>query len=125
MTVLRRTVWLGTAAYWLLAFILTHTPVAIPMPAVQSDKTEHFIGYFLLGTMLYASARLAGWRHAVLGVLLIGMCYGALDEQTQKLVGRSCELADWFADCAGLAMAVTIGGLVTLWRERRALRASW
>jgi VanZ family protein len=125
MTWLRRTVWLATAAYWLLAFVLTHTPVAIPLPAVKSDKTEHFIGYALLGAMLYASLRLAGWRNAVLSVLVIGMCYGAADEQTQKLVGRSCELADWFADCAGLAFAASMGGLITLWRERRGTGRSW
>ena len=125
MTWLRRTIWIGTALYWLAAFVLTHTPVAIPMPAVKSDKTEHFIGYLVLGGMLYASLRVAGWRNAVLWVLVVGLCYGAVDEQTQKLVGRSCDLQDWYADAAGLSVAVALGGLLTLWREYRAPRASW
>ena len=122
---LRRAIWGGTAAYWLAMFLLTHTPVAIPMPVVQSDKTEHFIGYGVLGAMLYASLRIANWRNAMLAALVIGLCYGVFDEQTQKLVGRSCDLQDWFADAAGLCVAVVIGGLITLWRERRAARASW
>jgi VanZ family protein len=122
---LRRAIWIGTALYWLAAFILTHTPSAIPLPGVQSDKTGHLIGYFVLGTFLYASLRAAGWRHAVLWVLVIGMIYGAIDEQSQRLVNRSCELQDWCADAAGLALAAAAAGLVTLWRERRSNRASW
>ena len=125
ITWLRRTIWLGTAVYWLGLFILTHTPVALPVVVVSSDKTAHFIGYAVLGVALHASLRLAGRRDPTLAVLLIGMIYGALDEWLQIPVGRSCELNDWFADAAGIAAAVTACALLAHWRDARAERSSW
>jgi hypothetical protein len=39
--------------------------------------------------------------------------------------GRSCELLDFFADAAGVAVAVTLCAIITRWRDRRAERTSW
>ena len=122
---LRRIILIGTAVYWLGLFALTHTPVTLPAIVVSHDKTGHFIGYAILGAALYMTLRVAGWRDATLGVLVIGLAYGAIDEWLQIPVGRSCELNDWFADAAGTACAAAVGGLVTRWREQRAARASW
>jgi VanZ family protein len=52
-------------------------------------------------------------------VLLILALYGAFDEQTQKLVGRHCDLRDWFADMAGAALAV---GLMMILRRIKPFR---
>ena len=124
-TWLRRAIWLATAAFWAGLCVLTHTPVALPTVIVRSDKTGHFIGYLVLATALFASLRLAGRREPMLAVLAIGLAYGVLDELLQIPVGRSCELNDWFADAAGVAVAVTLGGFVTRWRDRPAARSSW
>ena len=121
-----RVIWVGTAVLWLGLFVLTHTPVAIPVIVVSSDKTGHFLGYLALGGALFASLRVAGHRDPTLAVLVIGLAYGVLDELLQIPVGRSCELNDWFADAAGLAVAVTVGGFLNRWHERRrAARSSW
>ena len=122
---LRRTILLGTAAYSLGLFILTHTPVALPIIIVSSDKSAHFIGYGVLAAALFASLRVRGMRDPMLVLLVIGLAYGAIDEWLQIPVGRSCELADWFADAAGIATAVTVCALIALWRDRRAARSSW
>jgi VanZ family protein len=122
---LRRTIWLSTAAYWLGLFILTHLPEPPRLIIVNSDKSAHFTGYLALGVALFASLRIAGWRDPILLVLTIGLAYGAIDEWLQIPVGRSCELNDWFADAAGIAVAATVCTLLTRWRDRRGERASW
>jgi VanZ family protein len=122
---LRHAILIATAAYWLGLFILTHTPVALPVILVGTDKSAHFYGYALLGVALFASLRVLGRRDPALTVLMIGLAYGAIDEWLQIPVGRSCELNDWFADAAGVAAAVTVCALITRWRDRRAERASW
>ena len=122
---LPRAIWGATAAYWLGLFILTHTPVMLPIIIVSSDKSAHFIGYAILGSALFASLRVANWRDPMLLVLVIGLAYGAIDEWLQIPVGRSCELNDWFADAAGIAVAVTVCTLIARWRDQRAERSSW
>jgi VanZ family protein len=125
MTWLRRLIWGATALLWVGLFTLTHMRIPLKPIVVSDDKTGHFLGYLALGFALFASLRVAGRRDPMLAVLIIGMAYGALDEQTQKLVGRTCDLNDWFADAAGIALAVTIATLITRWRDRRAERSTW
>ena len=122
---LRRTIWLGTAAYWLGLFILTHLPEPPRLIIVSTDKSAHFFGYLALGTAIFASLRVAGRRDPILLVLIIGLAYGAIDEWLQIPVGRSCELNDWFADAAGIAVAVTLYALLARWRDQRSTRSSW
>ena len=122
---LPRAIWLGTAAYWLGLFILTHLPQPPPLIIVSTDKSAHFLGYLALGIAIFASLRVAGPRDPMLVVLIVGLAYGAIDEWLQIPVGRSCELNDWFADAAGIAIAATACTLLARWRDRRAERASW
>jgi VanZ family protein len=122
---LLRAIWLGTAAYWLGLFILTHLPEPPPLIIVKTDKSAHFLGYLALGTAIFACLRIAGRRDPMLMVLMIGLAYGAIDEWLQIPVGRSCELNDWFADAAGIALAATLCTLFTRWRDRRMERSSW
>ena len=125
-TWLRRAIWLGTAGYWIGLFILTHTPTALPLVVIKSDKTGHFLGHGLLAAAIFASLRVAGRRDPVLAVLVIGMIFGAVDEWLQiPIPGRSCELLDWFADVAGVAVAATAGAIITRWHDARKERSSW
>lgn len=112
----RRILMSGMAGYWLALFVLTHTPAPrVPKVGVD-DKLAHFLAYFLLGVLVYATvwATRPHARTAGLWVIAIGMCYGAIDEWTQILVGRDCELMDWAADMGGMISAVLVMTLVRL-----------
>ncbi len=98
-----------TLAYWVLLAVLTHLPKPPGVPG-PGDKTQHFLAYFVLSGLLYATLWAAGsgaWRAAGV-VVLASLAFGATDEITQPWVGRFCELADWLADAAGTLAAVAI-----------------
>jgi len=108
MRITRSGLWLITSAYWLLLATATHLPPA-KLPATHvSDKLEHFAAYFVLTVLVYASLRkMRNWAGSALVIaLVIALIYGAIDEQTQKLVGRDCSLRDWIADAGGAVAAV-------------------
>jgi VanZ family protein len=51
------------------------------------------------------------------------LVYGLIDEITQPLTGRSCDIYDWLADLAGAGMAVgLLSGVKWLWRSRPGVR---
>lgn len=119
---LRWGVWSMTAAYALLAFVLTHLPPSELPKTRVSDKLAHFVAYFILTSLLYISLWVA--RRALVWTIvltmLIALVYGAFDELTQPLVGRFCSLHDWLADAAGAASATIVMTLVSLpWRLRK------
>jgi VanZ family protein len=99
--------------YWMVAFIGTHIPIPPGVIPRGGDKVLHFLGYSVLGGLLMALRASIGpfhWR-SVAGRAGFLAAYGAFDEVTQKLVGRSADVADWCADvlgaCFGL-MAVVL-----------------
>jgi len=102
-----------TVLYWIFAFTMTHIPSRTVPHVNISDKIEHYLGYGFLAGALFVSLHLSGKRDVGIKVLMILMAYGAIDEWTQALpfINRSCEFADWCADCAGIATAV---GTLTL-----------
>jgi hypothetical protein len=81
-----------------------------------SDKVIHAAAYFLLGGLLWLTLRAFGARlgRRAAAVLLVAACWGAIDELTQPLVGRSPELLDWAADVAGAVAAVCLCTAVAL-----------
>jgi VanZ family protein len=83
--------------------------VRLPRAPV-TDKTAHFIAYFVLGCLLGAAMWISNpdRRGIALWVLAICAAYGAIDEVTQDWVGRYCELADWFADIIGAGCAAAV-----------------
>ncbi|HYO11506.1 MAG TPA: VanZ family protein [Tepidisphaeraceae bacterium] len=108
---LARACWVLVLLYWAAMFGLTHLPTPRLPYVPVTDKTAHFVAYFLLGAGLYTAVYLRGQRGAgdvAVVVLTTLIAYGAVDEWTQLLVNRSCERADWFADVAGAATAVAI-----------------
>lgn len=100
--------WIVTIGFWIAIFVATHIP-ANRLPDVHvSDKTAHFVAYFILAALMYISTRLTNPTRTWLGatVIAIAMIYGAIDELLQPLVGRHGDLDDWLYDVAGATTAV-------------------
>ena len=106
-----RIAWVVTIVYWCGLFALTHIPAPKLPIHPRNDKAIHFAAYGGLATALFLSMRFASSKppaKVAVTVLAILLAYGAIDEWTQLLVNRSCEMADWHADAAGAAVAVTL-----------------
>src|SRR5215813_1509259 len=103
-----------TIVYWAALFAATHLPAYKIPPVPVTDKTVHTVSYGLLAIALMVSLHLRGTLTPGTGitVLAILLAYGAIDEWTQILVNRSCELADWYADAAGAAVGVVLVTLI-------------
>lgn len=103
------------------AFVLTHTPPSKdPFHAWWlNDKVLHLIGYFILGFLTVWMIGRPGsgrrWRASALGFAGL-LAYAVMDETTQPLVGRSCELSDWLADAVGAGIGSLAG---VRWQLRR------
>src|SRR5215216_5676731 len=94
---LRLLFWFLTAVWWVLIATLTHLPPGRLPRVPGSDKTHHLLAYATLALLLGFALLFTFPRRWWLpwGVLVVGMCYGALDEVTQTWVGRTTELGDW------------------------------
>ena len=80
-------------------------PLRLVPLLVIPDKFAHFALYLVFGGLIAwtRSCRGAEVPHGVL--IAAGALYAAFDEWHQSLVpGRTPELADWWADVAGLAV---------------------
>lgn len=77
----------------------------VAAPSVTGfDKAAHFAVFGLLGTLAVRPMR---GPHAWRAVVIVAV-FGGADELRQSLTpGRSMEFADWMADTAGAALAVT------------------
>jgi VanZ family protein len=117
-----RLAWIALVGYWIVLATATHLPPSrLPETGIK-DKYEHFGAYVLLAALLcvvLASRGMsildASWRS-----FLIALSYGAIDEWTQPLVGRTCSLMDWIADAAGAGVAIAVFLLVSIVRAQRA-----
>ena len=98
------------AAYWVALFTLTHLPKVPASGKRVQDKLAHFLAYGVLAGVLYLVlwASQSPRKRAAYFVITVTLLYGAMDEITQPIVGRSCELNDWLADAAGVALAVGV-----------------
>jgi VanZ family protein len=104
-TVARVRRWVAAAllAYWCLIFTLTHVPIVPTGLPAHSDKVAHLLMYLGLGFLLAWWFHLAGRVGLRLFVtaLFIAAIYYALDELLQVPVGRTADIRDALADCAG------------------------
>lgn len=121
----RRAATAWTAAliiYWVVLFAGTHFPSSGGElgPLLNVDKLVHAGAYFVLATLLLNAARGGGdrlgraTRLSLAGVLL---AYGAVDELTQPLAGRTCDFADWVANTVGVALACAVDAWRTAGRR--------
>jgi VanZ family protein len=107
---MKRLYWILTGGYWLGIFTLTHLPPRTVGRVTVPDTVQHMAAYGVLAILLFATFRVTGWtfRQTLIAVLGLAMVYGAIDELTQPLVGRSAEMADWLADVGGALMGLLI-----------------
>ena len=107
---LRYAVLMVTILYWLFILLMTHLPKPPHIGPQLNDKQQHFIGYGILASLMYLSlwATRPRLRWDWLYAMAIVLAYGALDEWTQPLTGRTCDIYDWLADFAGVAAAVAV-----------------
>jgi len=100
--------------YWLMLCVLTHLPVSPRKPWHMGDSTAHFLAFIGLSALLYLHLWVTrpGFRWNATVVLALAMLYALVDERTQPLVGRTCDIMDWMADVAGAAAGVTAMGVI-------------
>lgn len=110
--------------YCALIFFLSslhHPPV--PEYGVEwSDKINHTLAYTVMLLAAFRGTRLLPY-HSQIGsalktAILFTLLYGASDEYHQSFVpGRSCEIADWYADATG----ALVGSIIVLLTVHRPL----
>lgn len=107
--------------YWPAIFILTHIPLSLEvLRQIQpSDKTLHFLAYFILSFLLYFAAAPSGklsFRSKKIWLLfLVLVLYAAVDEWLQGLVGRSCDFLDFLANLTGVVAAFVVLSFFSFW----------
>lgn len=101
--------------------ILVATSVTVPTGLARGadggvDKVVHFGLYFGLGWTGARALRVGGAVRVatVLGTVVAGLAFGALDEWHQTLLAtRQASFGDWLADAAGVMLGVS----AHLWRH--------
>jgi VanZ family protein len=98
--------WVYVAALITVVFIASgRSQVATPQ-VIGIDKLAHFGVFGLLATLVLRSPGIRG--RAWLALVLTAV-WGLADEFRQSFTpGRFVEVADWWADTAGAALAVTL-----------------
>jgi VanZ family protein len=106
----------ATLVYVAVLVFATHYPKPEELlgPNPPSDKTLHFLAYgtlaVLAATTCVAAAR---WSGRSIAWLALGMAaFGAVDEITQPLFGRSAEPLDWVYDCIGSVAGLLLVAVV-------------
>lgn len=99
-------------AYAVTLVLATHYPKPEQLLGRHghSDKLLHFVAYFLLAVFVVAAVRGAGrWsRRAAMIVAVALAAFGAVDEISQPLFGRTADVLDWAADCVGIAVGMLL-----------------
>lgn len=106
----RRLAWIVLVGYWICLSSVTHLPpTKLPDTGIK-DTYEHFTAFALLAVLLCAALSSNNWSAARIALtsFAIAAAYGAIDEWTQPIVGRTCALSDWYADATGAATAAAL-----------------
>jgi len=108
--------------YWPGLFVLTHIP--IPQLARQSgmsDKMMHVLAYLALVFLWWFSIspyNKVDWRKAKVWLALAVMVwYGAFDEWLQGCIGRSADVADFYADLGGVLFGLVVLSIFRFWQS--------
>ena len=111
--------WTVLAVYWPLLFLSTHLPRLPHIPLGPSDKVLHYLAYLIL-TLLFWLARFGSQRPSfrkarLYKIIILFSLYGAMDEITQRFVGRCCDIEDWVADICGSLTALLLLYVLRRW----------
>lgn len=112
---------------WAGAFTASHAPAERLAELRVSDKTAHFVGYFVLGAWFSLTLAAYGTARLHRAALVIGamILYAVVDETTQPLVNRHADMVDLAADVLGAACAVVVcEPLLRIVETRRRRRAA-
>lgn len=107
-----------------LATMSIGTHIPMPAGATQgvSDKLIHLLMFGTLGTIaglrLWAASQWGG--PGLVATWSAGVAYAIVDEVTQPLAGRYCEVADAVADGLGLVVGLLLASVI-----RRALMLAY
>lgn len=106
------------AGFVLTLLTATHLPPStLPAEEHNIDKLFHFSAYAVLAGLIATAWQLSSGiltaRH-LRWVWCAAAIFGALDEITQIVVSRDCNIWDWSADAAGAAA----GLLAFVWLRR-------
>jgi VanZ family protein len=103
--------------YWPTFFVFAHIPIPERIrEAGVSDKCLHLLAYMILTFLLWNSVRpgvKVRWRKASWLVLLGVLAYAVVDEWSQGLIGRSCDVRDLAADVIGAVAALVLMSFVS------------
>jgi VanZ family protein len=109
------------AVYWGALFLGTHLNIPGPeLPQAPGDKTMHFVAYAGLAFLwLVAAATFGRVTWVMYLVVLVGASlYGAVDEVSQRLVGRDSDIADWRFDVMGAAIgSIAFAAVCAVWNR--------
>jgi len=121
-------VWGPAVAQMAVIFGASSIPNLGELPGGISDKTGHFTGYAILGTVVVRALAGARWSgvtsRAAVAAMLVSSAYGASDEFHQAFVpGRTPDVNDWLADTSGAVAAVVVirlaASVIARWRRGR------
>jgi len=106
--------------YWPALFVLMHIPIPdLARRSGMSDKIMHALAYLTLVFLWWFAIspyRKVDWRKAKAWLALAVMVwYGAFDEWLQGRIGRSVEVADFYADLAGVLCGLMILSIFSFW----------
>lgn len=95
---------------WAAALVATHVPRSQLPNLATGDKALHGMGYFVLASVFAATLAFHGLplRRRSTVVLVVMPLYGAFDETTQPMFGRSASWGDYLADIVGILLAVIV-----------------
>jgi VanZ family protein len=112
--------------YWVLLFSGTHIPSPPTTGLPSGDKTQHFIAFFGLATLLCWAIPTQGHPlRKIVFVLAIAIPYAAFDEWSQRFVPRrQVDIEDFYTNALGILAATACYATVRwlylkLWRRSR------
>lgn len=104
----------GPAIFCMAAIFFLSSQSKLPEPPLVGgfDKAQHFIAYFVLGTLALRGALMFPLKLRIgpyIQALILASLYGASDEFHQHFVpGRTMDVRDWLADTAGALIALAL-----------------
>jgi VanZ family protein len=101
-----------TVLCWLGLTVVLLMPSSGLPSTPTSDKINHLLGFGVMTCLTLMSLWLhrPGWVSGGYAVIAFAMLYSAATEylQTLPMIGRSGELADWMANCAGICIGTVL-----------------